>query len=206
MENYLKNNKVLIGGEIVENPVLSHEVYGEKFYRFAVKTRRLSEQDDILPVVVSERIVNEEEIIVGRKVQMIGQFRSYNMPKEDKTKLVLVIFVKELDFTDDDKVLSLNDANLEGFICKNPIYRKTPLGREIADILVAVNRTYNRSDYIPCILWGRNAKYCENLKVGTKVNVEGRIQSRTYEKKLEDGEIQKRVAYEVSVSKFAIDE
>ena len=123
MENYLKNNKVLIGGEIVENPVLS-----------------------------------------------------------------------------------LNDAKLEGFICKNPIYRKTPLGREIADILVAVNRTYNRSDYIPCILWGRNAKYCENLEVGTKVNVEGRIQSRTYEKKLEDGEIQKRVAYEVSVSKFAIDE
>ncbi len=205
MENYLENNKVFIGGRVVEKPELSHEVYGEKFYRFSVKTDRLSEQEDILPVIISERVTNIEDISVGDMVQISGQFRSYNMPSETRNKLVLSIFVKELEYTDDEKILSVNNAVLEGYICKNPIYRKTPLGREIADILVAVNRTYKKSDYIPCILWGRNAKYCENLEIGTKVSIEGRIQSRNYEKKLEDGQIQKKVAYEVSVSKFSIE-
>lgn len=205
MENYLENNKVFIGGRVVEKPELSHEVYGEKFYHFSVKTDRLSEQEDILPVIISERVTNIEDISVGDMVQISGQFRSYNMPSETRNKLVLSIFVKELEYTDDEKILSVNNAVLEGYICKNPIYRKTPLGREIADILVAVNRTYKKSDYIPCILWGRNAKYCENLEIGTKVSIEGRIQSRNYEKKLEDGQIQKKVAYEVSVSKFSIE-
>ncbi len=203
MENYLENNRVLIGGEIIEEAVFSHEIYGEKFYKFTIKTRRLSNQEDILPVIISERMLNLEGIKIGKYVKVIGQFRSYNMPTETKNKLILSIFVKEIEFTEDEKVLSINEAIFEGFICKSPIYRKTPLGREIADVLIAVNRTYKKSDYIPCILWGRNAKYCETLEIGTPVKIEGRIQSRNYEKKLENGEIIKKVAYEVSVAKFA---
>ncbi len=203
MENYLENNRVLIGGEIIEEAVFSHEIYGEKFYRFTIKTRRLSNQEDILPVIISERMLSLDDIKIGKYVKVIGQFRSYNMPTETKNKLILSIFVKEIEFTEDEKVLSINEAIFEGFICKSPIYRKTPLGREIADVLIAVNRTYRKSDYIPCILWGRNAKYCETLEIGTPVKIEGRIQSRNYEKKLDNGEIIKKVAYEVSVAKFA---
>lgn len=202
MENYLENNKVLIGGEIISEAEFSHEIYGEKFLKFTVKTKRLSNQEDIIPVIISERMVKKEEIELGRYVKISGQFRSYNMQTETKNKLVLSVFVKQIEFTEDEKVLSLNEASFEGYICKTPIYRKTPLGREIADVLIAVNRTYKKSDYIPCILWGRNAKYCENLEIGTKVKIEGRIQSRKYEKKIEDSKVIKKTAYEVSVSKF----
>lgn len=202
MENYIENNNVIIGGEVVEGIEFSHEIYDEKFYKFSIQTKRLSEYEDILPVIISERIVNLEEIQVGKIVKIEGQFRSYNMQTETRNKLVLSVFVKEIEFAEED-VLTLNDANFVGYICKAPIYRKTPLGREIADVLIAVNRTYKKSDYIPCILWGRNAKFCENIEVGTLVKVNGRIQSRAYEKKLENGEVIKKVAYEVSVSKFA---
>lgn len=202
MENYMENNNVVIGGEIVEGVEFSHEIYDEKFYKFSILTKRLSEHEDVLPVIISERIIDLEEIQVGKIVKIEGQFRSYNMQTETKNKLVLSIFVKEIEFAESD-VMTLNDANFVGYICKAPIYRKTPLGREIADVLIAVNRTYKKSDYIPCILWGRNAKFCENIEVGTLVKVNGRIQSRAYEKKLENGEILKKVAYEVSVSKFA---
>lgn len=202
MENYMENNSVIIGGEIVEGIEFSHEIYDEKFYKFSILTKRLSEYEDVLPVIVSERLINLDEIQVGKIVRIEGQFRSYNMQTETKNKLVLSIFVKEIEFAESD-VMTLNDANFVGYICKAPIYRKTPLGREIADVLIAVNRTYKKSDYIPCILWGRNAKFCENIEVGTLVKVNGRIQSRAYEKKLENGEILKKVAYEVSVSKFA---
>ncbi|MBO5476514.1 MAG: single-stranded DNA-binding protein [Clostridia bacterium] len=202
VENYMENNSVIIGGEIVEGIEFSHEIYDEKFYKFSILTKRLSEYEDVLPVIVSERLINLDEIQVGKIVRIEGQFRSYNMQTETKNKLVLSIFVKEIEFAESD-VMTLNDANFVGYICKAPIYRKTPLGREIADVLIAVNRTYKKSDYIPCILWGRNAKFCENIEVGTLVKVNGRIQSRAYEKKLENGEILKKVAYEVSVSKFA---
>lgn len=203
MENYMDNNNVEIGGEIIEEPEFSHEIYDEKFYKFSIKTKRLSEYEDILPVIISERLVNLNDIKVGAIVKIFGQFRSYNLQTETRNKLVLSIFVKDIEFTDDESILTTNDANFIGYICKEPVYRKTPLGREIADVLVAINRTYRKSDYIPCILWGRNAKYCETLNVGDLVKLNGRIQSRSYEKKLENGEVLKKTAYEVSVSKFA---
>lgn len=203
MENYMDNNNVEIGGEIIEEPEFSHEIYDEKFYKFSIKTKRLSEYEDILPVIISERLVNLNDIKVGSIVKIFGQFRSYNLQTETRNKLVLSIFVKDIEFTDDESILTTNDANFIGYICKEPVYRKTPLGREIADVLVAINRTYRKSDYIPCILWGRNAKYCETLNVGDLVKLNGRIQSRSYEKKLENGEVLKKTAYEVSVSKFA---
>ncbi len=202
MENYMENNNVEIGGEIVEEAKFSHKIYDESFYTFSIKTKRLSEYEDILPVIISERLVNLEDIQVGKIVRIFGQFRSYNLQTETRNKLVLSIFVKEIDFTDDATILTTNDANFIGYICKEPVYRKTPLGREIADVLVAINRTYRKSDYIPCILWGRNAKFCESLKIGDLVKLNGRIQSRAYEKKLDNGEVLKKTAYEVSVSKF----
>lgn len=202
MENYMDNNNVEIGGEIIEEIKFSHEIYDEKFYKFLIKTKRLSEYEDILPVIISERLVNLEDIKIGKIVKISGQFRSYNLQTETRNRLLLSIFVKEIEFTEDEKVLTLNDANFVGYICKEPVYRKTPLGREIADVLIAINRTYKKSDYVPCILWGRNAKFCETLNVGDLVKLNGRIQSRTYEKKNPDGEIMKKTAYEVSVSKF----
>jgi len=202
VENYMDNNNVEIGGEIIEEIKFSHEIYDEKFYKFLIKTKRLSEYEDILPVIISERLVNLEDIKVGKIVKISGQFRSYNLQTETRNRLLLSIFVKEIEFTEDEKVLTLNDANFVGYICKEPVYRKTPLGREIADVLIAINRTYKKSDYVPCILWGRNAKFCETLNVGDLVKLNGRIQSRTYEKKNPDGEIMKKTAYEVSVSKF----
>lgn len=202
MENYMDDNNVEIGGEIIEEIKFSHEIYDEKFYKFLIKTKRLSDYEDILPVIISERLVNLEEIKIGKIVKISGQFRSYNLQTETRNRLLLSIFVKEIEFTEDEKVLTLNDANFVGYICKEPVYRKTPLGREIADVLIAINRTYKKSDYVPCILWGRNAKFCETLNVGDLVKLNGRIQSRTYEKKNPDGEIMKKTAYEVSVSKF----
>ncbi|MGN1013005.1 MAG: single-stranded DNA-binding protein [Clostridia bacterium] len=199
----MDNNNVEIGGEIVEELKFSHEIFDEKFYKFSIKTKRLSDYEDILPVIISERLVNLDDIKIGRIVKISGQFRSYNLQTETKNRLVLSIFVKEIEFTDDKSILTLNDANFIGYICKEPVYRKTPLGREIADVLIAINRTYRKSDYVPCILWGRNAKFCETLKVGDLVKLSGRIQSRTYEKKLDNGDTIKKTAYEVSVSKFA---
>ena len=203
MENYMDNNNVEIGGETVEELEFSHEIYDEKFYKFAIKTKRLSDYEDVLPVIISERLINLDDIKIGKIVKIFGQFRSYNLQTETKNRLVLSIFVKEIEFTEDKNILTLNNANFMGYICKEPVYRKTPLGREIADVLIAINRTYRKSDYVPCILWGRNAKFCETLKVGELVKLSGRIQSRTYEKKLDNGQLIKKTAYEVSVSKFA---
>ena len=203
MENYMENNNVAIGGVIISEPEFSHEIFEEKFYKFSIKSKRLSNYEDILPVIISERLVDINKIQVDKIVKINGQFRSYNMQGEKKNKLVLSVFVKEIEFLEDNTIVTLNNANLIGYICKEPVYRKTPLGREIADVLIAVNRTYKKSDYIPCILWGRNAKFCETLNIGSLVKLNGRIQSRTYEKKLENGDIDKKVAYEVSISKFA---
>ncbi len=204
MENYNENNVVNLGGKIASNPVFSHELYDEKFYKLDVETKRLSDSSDILPIIVSERLIDIEELKIGEIVNIVGQFRSYNQQTESKSKLILSIFAKEIEKTQED-ILTLNDANLIGYICKTPIYRKTPLGREIADVLIAVNRSYKKSDYIPCILWGRNARFCETLEVGTMVKINGRIQSRKYEKKLENGASKEKIAYEVSVSKFSVD-
>ena len=205
MENYSENNIVEIGGTVASEFEFSHELFEEKFYKFYVETRRLSNYSDKLPIIVSERLLDIGELKKGDIVYISGQFRSYNQPVDGKSKLVLSIFAKNIEKRDDESLLTLNDATFIGYICKDPIYRKTPLGREIADVLVAVNRTYKKSDYIPCILWGRNAKFCEKVDVGTMVKLNGRIQSRTYEKKQEDGTVTRKVAYEVSIAKLSID-
>lgn len=196
-----KNNRVFISGEIVTDAEFSHEVYGEGFYEMNVLVKRLSGQGDILPVTVSERLINDKDLKVGVKINAFGQFRSYNKMVDGKSKLMLTVFVREL--LDSPTVKNPNCIVLSGYVCKPPVYRTTPFNREIADILIAVNRSYNKSDYIPCIAWGRNARFAQNLEVGEKIVISGRIQSREYQKRLDDSEIKTMTAYEVSISKLS---
>jgi len=204
VEIYGENNFVTLGGVVSSTLEESHEIYGEKFYRFYIEVDRLSGMTDKIPVIISERLIDVSDFGIGKLIKIHGQYRSYNQVTETgKSKLILSVFVKDIETENlDEKTRMINELILIGCMCKPPIYRKTPLGRDIADILVAVNRAYNKSDYIPCILWGRNAKFCQNLGIGTNIKLEGRIQAREYEKKYEDGTAEKRVAYEVSVSKF----
>lgn len=201
--NYVteKNNKVYVAGEIVSDAKFSHEVYGEGFYEFFVRVMRLSGQADILPVTLSERLIQGGMLGKGKTIFALGQFRSYNKIENGKSRLMLTVFVRELLSEMPDK--NPNSILLSGYICKPPIYRTTPFNREIADVLVAVNRAYNKSDYIPCIAWGRNARFVKNLTVGDKIAISGRIQSREYQKKLSETEMKTMTAYEVSVSKLA---
>lgn len=202
-DKVIENNKVGIIGEVLSDFEFSHEVFGEGFYMIDVSVNRLSNQSDIIPLMVSERLVDISEDFKGKTIEAIGQFRSYNRHEGNKNRLVLSIFVREWQTLEDtSEVGKTNQIFLEGFICKAPIYRKTPLGREIADLLVAVNRPYGKSDYIPCIAWGRNARYASNFQVGGKIKIWGRVQSRAYIKKLGENEEEKRTAYEVSVSKL----
>ena len=211
MENELENNIVKIGGRLASAIEFSHEVYDEKFYKFYIETNRLSNYSDKLPVIISERIIDLDSLNVGDLIHITGQFRSYNCYQGEKNRLILTVFAKQVDFVENQeediqvgKDITTNEVVLDGYICKKPIYRKTPFGREIADILLAVNRSYNKSDYIPCIAWGRNAKFCETVPVGAEIRVIGRVQSREYEKKYEDGTVEKRIAYEVSASSLEI--
>ncbi len=201
--NYVteKNNKVYVMGEIVSDATFSHEVYGEGFYEFFVKVLRLSGQVDVLPITLSERLIQDGMLEKGKTICALGQFRSYNKIENGRSRLMLTVFIRELLPELPDK--NPNSILLSGYICKPPIYRTTPFNREIADILVAVNRAYNKSDYIPCIAWGRNARFVKNLAVGDKIAISGRIQSREYQKKLSETEIRTMTAYEVSVSKLA---
>ena len=196
-----QNNKVFVKGEIVTEAKFSHEIYGEGFYEMEVMVKRLSGQSDVLPVTISERLIESKNLKIGSVICAIGQFRSYNKQVDGKSKLMLTVFVREL--LDDDYGKNPNNIVLLGYICKPPVYRTTPFNREIADILIAVNRAYNKSDYIPCIAWGRNARFVKNLTVGEKIAISGRIQSREYQKKLSDNETKLLTAYEVSVSKLA---
>lgn len=195
-----KNNKVFISGQIVTEAEFSHEVYGEGFYEMNVLVKRLSGQGDILPVTISERLISDRDLKIGVTINALGQFRSYNKLVDGKSKLMLTVFVREL--LDDSPVKNPNSIVLTGYICKPPVYRTTPFNREIADILIAVNRSYNKSDYIPCIAWGRNARFAKNLAVGEKIAISGRIQSREYQKKLTDDDVKTLTAYEVSISKL----
>ena len=190
-------------GEIASEFEFSHEVFGEGFYMLELLVKRLSDSFDRIPVMISERLIDVTKDYRGEFIQISGQFRSYNRNEEKKNRLVLSVFAREAVFAEatDDKIKS-NQIFLDGFICKPPVYRKTPLGREIADMLVAVNRPYGKSDYIPCISWGRNARFAANFEVGSRVQIWGRIQSREYVKRLEDDRTEKRTAYEVSVSKL----
>ena len=196
-----KNNKVFISGEIVSEAEFSHEVYGEGFYEMSVLVKRLSGQGDVLPVTVSERLIADRDLRPGVTVNALGQFRSYNKLVDGKSKLMLTVFVREL--LDYAPVKNPNTIVLSGYICKPPVYRTTPFNREIADILLAVNRSYNKSDYIPCIAWGRNARFAKNLAVGEKIAIAGRIQGREYQKRITEEDVRTLTAYEVSVSKLA---
>lgn len=194
-------NVVYLRGELDENMEFSHEIFGEKFFNAKIKINRLSESYDILPLTVSERLLQDIDIKSNNKVNVIGQLRSYNKNIDNRNRLVLTVFVREIKQVEDENK-DPNSIFLDGYICKEPIYRKTPLGREITDLLVAINRPYNKSDYIPSIVWGRNAKFAKTLKVGDRIQMWGRVQSREYEKKVENGDAIKKVAYEVSISKI----
>ena len=204
-DKVIENNQLTVMGEIVSEFSYSHEIFGEGFYMVDVKVQRLSESHDIIPVMVSERLLDVSENYVGMLICVNGQFRSYNRHEERKNRLVLSVFAREIEFLEEvEESSKTNQIYLDGYICKEPIYRKTPLGREIADLLLAVNRPYGKSDYIPCICWGRNARYANGFKVGERCAVWGRIQSREYMKKLDEEHVEKRVAFEVSVSKLEL--
>lgn len=206
--NYLENNHLVLVGKVTSEKKFSHEIYGESFYIFDLEVARLSGNADIIPITISERLILEKELEIGDRVEIEGQFRSYNSYENEKNRLILTVFAKDIKYlTEEEENLAekvSNEVTLVGYICKKPIYRQTPFGREISDILLAVNRAYNKSDYIPAIAWGRNARFCQNIEVGTKVKIAGRVQSRNYEKKFEDGTIQTRTAYEVSISSLEI--
>ena len=204
-DKMFENNQVSLVGEIVSDFTFSHEVYGEGFYMVEISVNRLSNFVDYIPVMISERLIDVTQDYRGTYVYINGQFRSFNRHEEHKNRLVLSVFARELEFLEDvDEESASNQIFLDGFICKAPIYRKTPLGREIADLLVAVNRPYGKSDYIPCIAWGRNARFASSFEVGSRIQIWGRVQSREYVKKLSDDDIQHHIAYEVSVSKLEL--
>lgn len=203
MNKIFENNQATIMGEIVSSFSYSHEIYGEGFYMVDVRCDRLSESCDIIPVTVSERLVDVTKDYQGKLVCVNGSFRSYNRQGEYKNRLVLSVFASEISFIDEiEDNYKANQIYLDGYICRHPVYRKTPLGREIADLLLAVNRPYGKSDYIPCICWGRNARYASELSVGRHMKVFGRVQSREYTKRLEDNTQEIRTAYEVSVGRL----
>ena len=202
-DKIIENNQVSIMGKIASGFTFSHQVFGEGFYLVDILVKRLSDSEDRIPLMVSERLVDVTQDYEGEYIMVQGQFRSYNRHEEKKNRLVLSVFVRKLTFVEEaDDSIKTNQIFLDGYICKPPVYRKTPLGREIADLLLAVNRPYGKSDYIPCICWGRNARYASAFEVGGHVLLWGRIQSREYIKKLGENETEKRTAYEVSVSKL----
>ena len=204
--NYSENNHLKLIGKIASDKSYSHEIYGEKFYVFNLEVIRLSSTVDIIPITISERLLTDVSLDIGKKVAVEGQFRSYNNYENERNRLILTVFAKEIVETEEEEKEEItNEVLLTGYICKKPIYRQTPFGREISDVLLAVNRAYNKSDYIPCIAWGRNARFCQNIEVGTEIKISGRVQSRTYEKKYEDWRVETIVAKEVSVASMEVE-
>ena len=203
MEHVMENNKVVVAGTVHTPLVYSHEMFGENFYQFDLAVPRLSDYIDLLPVTISERLMGEIELNPGRQMVIEGQLRSYNKFINGSNRLILTIFTREI-YTKKEDVKNPNQIYLNGFICKEPIYRTTPFNREITDILLAVNRAYGKSDYIPTIAWGRNARFAQHLDVGDNIKIWGRIQSRVYEKKLPEGKVLEKMAYEVSISKMEV--
>lgn len=205
--NEIKENKATLSGTIAEEFQFNHEIYGEGFYMTKITVERESGASDIIPIMVSERLVDVKVVWTGQFVRISGQFRSYNKHEENRNRLVLSVFAREFEVWEDDgtiRPVGENSIFLDGFICKEPTYRKTPLGREIADVLIAVNRPYGKSDYLPCIAWGRNARYISGFNVSDRVKIWGRIQSREYVKKISEDEIENRIAYEISVQKMEV--
>ena len=197
----MNNNKVYLSGTVSSEPVLSHETFGELFYEIKLSVPRLSEHVDLLPVTVSEKLLKHFEL--GKHVSLRGQLRSYNNIEEEKSKLNLGVFAREI--VEDEDIANPNVIEITGFVCKPPIFRTTPFKREICDVLIAVNRAYNKSDYLPCIAWGRNARFIKDAQIGSKIEIVGRIQSREYQKKLDSGDVETRTAYEISVSHVSVD-
>lgn len=201
MDNLMLNNKIYLEGKIISDLQFSHEMYGEGFYTFNLEVPRLSDAKDILSVTVSERLIGGMELKAESEVIVEGQLRSYNKFVDGSNRLILSVFARNVEFCI-EKSKNPNQIFLDGYICKQPVYRTTPFGREIADMLLAVNRSYNKSDYIPTIAWGRNSRFCQGLEVGDNIRVWGRLQSREYEKKISETETIKKIAYEVSISKM----
>lgn len=201
MDNLMLNNKIYLEGDIVSPLQFSHEMYGEGFYTLELEVPRLSDAKDILLVTVSERLIGGMELKTGDSVIVEGQLRSYNKFVDGANRLILTVFARNIEYCS-EKSKNPNQIFLDGYICKLPVYRTTPFGREISDMLLAVNRAYNKSDYIPTIAWGRNSRFCQSLSVGDNIRVWGRLQSREYQKKISDDEVIKKVAYEVSISKM----
>ena len=205
-DKQMQSNYIRIVGKINSKLDFSHEVFGEKFYEFVMEVPRLSDTKDLLPVIISERLINDIDMNIGRDIVIDGQFRSYNRYEDTSNKLLLRVFVRDIIIPEEEELEELirhpNEVFLNGYLCKETKFRTTPFGREITDMLIAVNRSYNKSDYIPCIAWGRNARYCEKLEVGDHIKIWGRIQSRKYQKKSENESYETKTAYEVSVTKL----
>lgn len=198
----MSNNKLRLTGTVTERPVYSHEVCGEEFYETKLSVPRLSGQEDVIPVTLSDRLLARTEVKPGAKISISGQFRSYNKLEGEHSRLLLTAFAREILPADDE--VNPNTIEILGYICKPPVYRTTPFKREICDVLLAVNRAYNKSDYIPCIMWGRNARFIKDMPIGERLWVTGRVQSRIYTKCLSEDKSEERVAYEVSVSKILV--
>lgn len=206
MENYVCSNQAEMIGFVEDEPVFNHELFGEKFYTFTLRIPRLSGICDYIKIMVSERLMTDFSVEVGKEVEIIGQFRSYNSYIDGENRLILTVFAKDLKEPEAENNKNPNSLFLNGFVCKEPVYRTTPFGREITDLLIAVNRTYNKSDYIPIIAWGRNARYCRSFQVGDRIKVWGRVQSREYQKRIDDDNSVTKTAYEVSISKLELAE
>lgn len=205
MNNETKTaNRVFLSGIVHSEPTFSHELYGEGFYEFILEVPRLSNQKDYIPITISERLSGDVKLIKGEKLSFYGQFRSFNKLVGEKSKLMLTVFVRDIASASESE--NPNITELTGYVCKPPMYRTTPFNREICDLLLAVNRAYDKSDYIPCIAWGRNARFVREIAVGRKISVSGRIQSRDYNKRLESGECEVRTAYELSINKIFLEE
>ena len=198
----MSNNKLRLTGTVTERPVYSHEVCGEEFYETKLSVPRLSGQEDVIPVTLSDRLLARTEVKPGAKISISGQFRIYNKLEGEHSRLLLTAFAREILPADDE--VNPNTIEILGYICKPPVYRTTPFKREICDVLLAVNRAYNKSDYIPCIMWGRNARFIKDMPIGERLWVTGRVQSRIYTKCLSEDKSEERVAYEVSVSKILV--
>jgi single-stranded DNA-binding protein len=201
MDNLMLNNKIYLEGKVMSGLEFSHEMYGEGFYTFNLEVQRLSDAKDVLLITVSERLIAGMEISVDAEIIVEGQLRSYNKFIEGANRLILTVFARDITPCV-ERSKNPNQIYLDGYICKQPIYRTTPFGREIADMLLAVNRSYNKSDYIPTIAWGRNSRFCKQLEVGDNIRVWGRLQSREYQKRVSESELIRKVAYEVSISKM----
>ncbi len=204
METYIANNRAEVIGTVLDEPIFSHEIYGEKFYIFTLSVPRLSGTSDDVKVMISERLMQDVMVKTGAMVEIEGQFRSYNSYENGDNRLILTVFAKDIRYAEEDEEKNPNSLYLNGFLCKAPVYRTTPFGREITDLLLAVNRSYNKSDYIPVIAWGRNARFCKNINVGDNIKVWGRIQSRVYQKHISEDEVVEKTAYEVSVSRMEV--